>query len=90
MICLQVRAFWAQLEAATNERQQAMFRILNTHLKHLAQRIETAVGELLEVPIISSATDPPGKSHCIEGILLRFGKQSCMVTLPLYCSIFRK
>ena len=58
MIYLQVRAFWAQLEAATNERQQAMFRMLNVHLKHLAQRVETAVGELLEVRIISPAADP--------------------------------
>ena len=46
---VQVRGFWGQLEAATNERQQAMFRMLNAHLKHLAQRIEAAVGEILEV-----------------------------------------
>ena len=49
IVCAQVRGFWAHLETATNERQQAMFRMLNTHLKHLAQRVETAVGELLEV-----------------------------------------
>ena len=46
---LQVRGFWAQLEAATNERQQAMFRMLNAHLNRLAQRVETVVGDLLEV-----------------------------------------
>ena len=49
LVCVQVRGFWAHLETATNERQQAMFRMLNTHLKHLAERVETAVGELLEV-----------------------------------------
>ena len=48
-ICVQVRGFWAQLEAATNERQQAMFRMLNVHLARLAQRVETVVGDLLEV-----------------------------------------
>ena len=48
-VCAQVRGFWALLETATNERQQAMFRMLNMHLKHLAERVETAVGELLEV-----------------------------------------
>ena len=47
--CLQVRGFWAQLEAATNERQQAMFRMLNVHLARLGQRVETVVGDLLEV-----------------------------------------
>ena len=46
---MQVRGFWAQLEAATNERQQAMFRVLNKHLARLAQRVETVVGDLLEV-----------------------------------------
>ena len=48
-VCAQVRGFWALLETATNERQQAMFRMLNMHLKHLAERVEAAVGELLEV-----------------------------------------
>ena len=48
-LVLQVRGFWAQLEAATNERQQAMFRMLNVHLARLAQRVETVVGDLLEV-----------------------------------------
>lgn len=57
---VQVRGFWAQLEAATNERQQAMFRVLNVHLKHLAQRVEAAVGEILEVthtPVLAAATN---------------------------------
>ena len=57
---VQVRGFWAQLEAATNERQQAMFRVLNGHLKHLAQRVEAAVGEILEVthnPVPAAATN---------------------------------
>lgn len=57
---MQVRGFWAQLEAATNERQQAMFRVLNAHLKHLAQRVEAAVGDILEVthtPVPAAATN---------------------------------
>ena len=54
---LQVRGFWAQLEAATNERQQAMFRMLNVHLERLAKRVETVVGDLLEV--CASSPMPP-------------------------------
>ena len=45
----QVREFWHDLEAATNERQAAMFRMLNGHLTRLGRRIEAAVGELLDV-----------------------------------------
>jgi hypothetical protein len=58
---LQVRDFWHALEAATNERQQAMFRLLNRHLKRLAQRVEVAVGEALEVQLEPAALhlDPP-------------------------------
>ena len=57
-ICVQVRGFWAQLEAATNERQQAMFRVLNTHLARLAQRVETVVGDLLEVGVATHELGP--------------------------------
>ena len=44
-----MREFWAALEAATNERQAAMFGVLNAHLATLGRRIEAAVGELLDV-----------------------------------------
>ncbi len=56
-----MRDFWHALEAATNERQQAMFRLLNHHMKRLAQRVETAVGEALEVVLEPAALhlDPP-------------------------------
>ncbi|CAL8468472.1 g8012 [Coccomyxa elongata] len=57
----EVRDFWHALEAATNERQQAMFRLLNHHMKRLAQRVEAAVGEALEVVLEPAALhlDPP-------------------------------
>ncbi len=56
-----MRDFWHALEAATNERQQAMFRLLNRHLKRLTQRVEVAVGEALEVQLEPAALhlDPP-------------------------------
>ena len=57
-----MRGFWAHLETATNERQQAMFRTLNTHLKRLAERVETAVGELLEVMRASAPLPGPASS----------------------------
>ncbi|KAK9830273.1 hypothetical protein WJX72_010744 [[Myrmecia] bisecta] len=45
----EVGEFWQQLERATNERQHTLFRRINTHLQALSQRIEAAVGEVLEV-----------------------------------------
>ena len=65
---MQVRGFWAQLEAATNERQQAMFRVLNKHLARLAQRVETVVGDLLEVcalPLHAIATTSMLHRRCM-------------------------
>lgn len=58
---MQVREFWHALEEATNERQQAMFQLLNSHMKRLAQRVEAAVGEALEVQLEPTALrlDPP-------------------------------
>ena len=46
---LQVRDFWAGLEAATNARQATMFEAINRHMEALARTIEAVVGEALEV-----------------------------------------
>ena len=74
-----MRGFWALLETATNERQQAMFRMLNTHLKHLAERVEAAVGELLEVIRAFASLPGPPSSASYAGLIIPLGQLSCTV-----------
>ena len=40
--CAQVREFWHELESATNERQAAMFGLLNGHLARQAPSSESS------------------------------------------------
>ena len=57
----QVRDFWQDVEAATNERQRAMFQCINRRLEGLSQQIEAAVGEVLDLRLepVTIAMDPP-------------------------------
>lgn len=45
----EVRAFWHDLEMASNERQRALLRRLNVHLEQLGRMIESVVSEQLSV-----------------------------------------
>lgn len=58
---VQVRDFWQDVEAATNERQRAMFQCINTRLESLSRQIEATVGEALDLRLepVTIAMDPP-------------------------------
>lgn len=58
---LQVRDFWQDVEAATNERQRAMFLCINRRLESLSRQIEATVGDVLDLRLepVTIAMDPP-------------------------------
>lgn len=61
-----MREFWHELESATNERQAAMFGLLNGHLARLGARVEAAVGGLLHVRLEPAAlclAPPSAQQH---------------------------
>lgn len=67
---MQVRDFWQDVEAATNERQHAMFQCINKHLESLSRQIETTVGEALSLRLepVTIAMDPPAAQDFHESL----------------------
>lgn len=70
------------MEAATNERQRAMFQCINRRLESLSRQIEATVGEALNLrlePVII-AMDPPAAQDFHESLQHLFaqgGLQCC-------------
>jgi len=58
---MQVRDFWQDVEAATNERQRSMFQCINRRLESLSREIEGTVGQVLDLRLepVTIAMDPP-------------------------------
>ncbi|KAL3150332.1 hypothetical protein ABBQ32_000177 [Trebouxia sp. C0010 RCD-2024] len=66
----EVRDFWQDVEAATNERQRAMFQCINRRLESLSRQIEATVGEALNLRLepVTIAMDPPAAQDFHESL----------------------
>ena len=78
---MQVRDFWQDVEAATNERQHSMFQCINRRLESLSRQIEATVGEALDVRLepVTIAMDPPAAQDFHDSLQNLFAQGTIIV-----------
>ena len=80
-VLAQVRDFWQDVEAATNERQRDMFQCINRQLESLSRQIEATVGEALDLRLepVTIAMDPPAAQDFHESLQNLFAQGISML-----------
>lgn len=78
---MQVRDFWQDVEAATNERQRDMFQCINRQLESLSRQIEATVGEALDLRLepVTIAMDPPAAQDFHDSLQNLFAQGMIML-----------